>query len=119
MKTLLTLALFAMLFATGCSTLDVETDRIYYETKYDAQSKDVQLQASPHDCEYSTAPLGNKNCHYERQVFVTKHGVNTLNQPIVSYDDWKTWQLEDRTGTGHAATDWYNEVQTSWQKVAD
>jgi hypothetical protein len=31
----------------------------------------VEIEKKPHDCEFDTAPLGSKNCHYKAQVFVS------------------------------------------------
>jgi hypothetical protein len=32
----------------------------------------VQVEKKPHDCEYDTAPIGSKHCHYDAKVSVWK-----------------------------------------------
>src|ERR1700736_2806529 len=39
-------------------------------------------------------PIGNKNCHYETEVSVVRAAVNTQGQPMVSFDEGKTWHLD-------------------------
>jgi len=39
-----------------------------YAWKYDIANSKVVVGMRPHDCEWQTAPLGDKNCHYEAQL---------------------------------------------------
>jgi hypothetical protein len=46
---------------------------IQYDVPYDQVSKDNE----PHDCGFMTAPIGEKNCHYE--IEATKITTRTTN----------------------------------------
>ena len=41
-------------------------------SKYDLHVGDVQVAKKPNDCKFETAPLGQKNCHYEKRVVFAK-----------------------------------------------
>ena len=81
-----------------------------YAWKYDVADSMVIIEMRPHDCEWKTAPLGDKNCHYEAQVRIiltaaARDGIT----PLVSYDEGKTWQAN----TSHEEP----AVFVSWTKV--
>jgi hypothetical protein len=104
----------ALLVTTGCDS------NLAYRAQYpSARAEDIKVQSKPIDCDWDYAPLGRKGCHYEKRVVVIKHSISTQNLPIVSYDDGKTWTVEDRTGTSHAANERYEEVSVTWEKVQD
>ena len=44
----------------------------WYEFWYDTDTEHVHMQAEPHDCDFLKAPLGYKECHYQRQVETEK-----------------------------------------------
>ena len=44
----------------------------FYGFWYNADSDHVHIQAEPHDCDFLKAPLGFKECHYQRQVEAQK-----------------------------------------------
>src|SRR5262249_16234661 len=37
--------------------------------RYRVPLERIVFSEEPHDCEYDTAPIGNKHCHYEAKVF--------------------------------------------------
>jgi hypothetical protein len=39
-----------------------------YTMKYDLTDEKVIIDRKPHDCEWETAPLGAKHCHYDKAV---------------------------------------------------
>jgi hypothetical protein len=39
-----------------------------YRAKYNVSDDRVIIERKPYDCEWETAPLGAKHCHYERTV---------------------------------------------------
>jgi hypothetical protein len=101
----------------------------WYAWQYDVATSNVKVAAKPKDCDFISAPLGAKNCHYEPTVYVLnadgatiggtrkmKFSTSTTGRPIVSYDDGKNW-------------DWYwgdklpntkaERVNVTWSKVAD
>ena len=44
--------------------------RIKYTAEYLLNPDRITVEHKPHDCDWSTAPLGNKHCHYENMVTV-------------------------------------------------
>jgi hypothetical protein len=75
-----------------------------------ASYEQVTVSPQPHDCEWGSAPLGAKHCHYEAQVLTVRTATSTDGvTPIVSYDEGKTWNVN----TDHAEP----SVFISWNKV--
>ncbi len=66
----------------------LDDSKIRYELQYDA---DVTKTAKPKDCDFLTAPLGKKNCSYEKLVVISHHSVSTKGEPIISYDEGENW----------------------------
>jgi hypothetical protein len=64
-----------------------------------------------HDCEFLTAPIGDKHCRYDKQVTTIRlrHGPSGYLE--VSHDEGRTWSLAD--SSDHAM------VFVSWSKVED
>jgi hypothetical protein len=75
-------------------------DSIKYRLQYDVDSDHVYISDKPHDCEWDTAPMGNKLCHYEKSVSVIR-------------EDLKPWELY----AGKKAK--VNSVFVTWNKVKD
>ena len=48
------------------------TKQTYYATIYNVRPSRVSVSEEPQDCEWGTAPLGNKLCHYEKSVTAVK-----------------------------------------------
>jgi len=67
-----------------------------YAVQYWVPYKQVTEPNQPHDCDWLTAPLGSKNCHYDPQVQTIRTATSTTGRPIVSFDDGKTWVINDR-----------------------
>jgi hypothetical protein len=40
----------------------------YYALQNDVEPDRVTIMPEPHDCDFSKAPIGDKECHYERVV---------------------------------------------------
>ena len=51
-----------------------------------------EVEPKPHVCEFLTAPIGAKRCHYEAIVTTVRVGRSQAGERIVSYDEGKTWQ---------------------------
>jgi hypothetical protein len=64
-----------------------------YAVEYGVASSDVHMDTKPHDCAFLAAPLGAKYCHYERVVSTLRWSTSTTGNPIVSYDEGKTWNI--------------------------
>jgi hypothetical protein len=62
------LVLVAMLWLLAHIDACGDVQREYYRTLYGNSSSNVLITAQPHDCEFMTAPLGEKNCHYEKTI---------------------------------------------------
>jgi hypothetical protein len=44
--------------------------RVKYAAEYMLNNDQVFIDRKPHNCEWATAPLGDKHCHYEKVVTV-------------------------------------------------
>ena len=53
----------------------------------------VHVDDKPTLCDYERSPVGKKGCHYEKTVFITLWEKSTDGNPIISYDDGKTWNV--------------------------
>jgi len=66
--------------------------KLRYAIQYGADFDRITISDAPHDCDWDRAPLGNKGCHYKKDVVVIKVGTDPkTGKPIVSYDEGKTW----------------------------
>jgi hypothetical protein len=72
---------------------------------YDSVSwNHVDIWKKPHDCEFSKAPLGDKNCHFERVTHKVEWATNASGQPIRSFDSGKTWEVHTPGKCGFEVT---------------
>lgn len=77
-----------------------------------ASYEQMTVSARPHDCEWGSAPLGDKHCHYDAQVQTVRTTIATDGKtPLVSYDEGKTWSVN-----GWGATP---SISVSWVKVEE
>jgi hypothetical protein len=107
------------------------TDPIWYSSAYQINGNQVHYRPKPTDCDWSRAPLGDKECHFKKTV--TAYNTDGYpvagdyaplynkdrdsGKPIVSYDEGKTWQawpadtpLPDLK---------VHRVEIDWMKVPD
>jgi hypothetical protein len=84
-----------------------------YALKYDTDSTHVHITPKPGDCDFLSAPIGFKDCHYEKSVEVTRHANGSTGPPIVSYDDGKTWHPLPADQLLSSSV----EVYVSWNRV--
>jgi hypothetical protein len=83
-----------------------------YAVKYGVDTSKIVIEKQPHNCEWDSAPLGNKHCHYDADVQVTKTTTGADGKtPIVSLDGGKTWM----DNTSHLESSAF----VSWSKVED
>jgi hypothetical protein len=90
------------------------SNRWRYSLESDLKDATVTVEPIPHDCEFLTAPLGSKHCHYEKRVLTIRIRANDRASDsgrFVSTDEGKTWQKAGPSD--HAA------VFISWDKVRD
>ena len=86
-----------------------------YAMYYDVPSDHVTVLKEPHDCDFLKAPIGSKECHFDKNVEVTKVGKdNKTGRPVVSHDNGKTWGWDDLTDTRSVPGVW-----VSYTKVED
>jgi hypothetical protein len=62
-----------------------------YTFETDLWDASVVIDKQPHDCEFLTAPIGKKNCHYERLVTTVRVRRLANGVCLVSYDEARTW----------------------------
>ena len=104
------------------------TDPVKYALIYSVDDSKVTYAEKPKDCDFIHAPLGDKACHYDKivrgynstgdcvaGVGAPKFSTSTLNKPIVSYDDGKSWHLIPE-GEPHPDTK-VVKVEIDWAKV--
>ena len=72
----------------------VTSARVWYSFTTDASYDHIAVEEKPIDCDWSTAPLGTKQCRYERSVVTSKCGA--------------AWEQERRNAdpTGEASRIW-------------
>jgi hypothetical protein len=56
--------------------------KTFYTMSYDMDLGRVEIAKKPHDCEFMTAPLGEKNCHYQRVTNKVEWATNANGQPM-------------------------------------
>jgi hypothetical protein len=86
---------------------------IWYAIKYGVKVNEVTVNKKPHNCDWDTAPMGNKNCHYEEEAQKIITGLSTDGKPIVSYDNGKSWQWDSLSNPSKP------HVTIWWRKVED
>ncbi len=92
-----------------------------YAMTYGVNSDNVVLESHPHDCAFLAAPLGQKYCHFDREVSTLRRGTSTTGTRLVSYDEGKTWSVVESDPT---VTNWpqYNTVVVvyiNWKKIEE
>ena len=86
--------------------------KLRYSMEYRTDTDQVTVDRKPKDCDFFHSPLGDKDCRYEKTVFVVMRGRdNTSSRPIISYDEGKTWYWND----GDVA--FGTSVSVSWIKA--
>jgi hypothetical protein len=63
-----------------------------YAVQYGVDAADVIVQKKLHDCEFLSAPVGDKQCHYDVSVSTIQWSTSSSGAPIQSYDEGKTWE---------------------------
>ena len=61
---------------------------------YSEGARQVSIAPKPHDCEFMTAPLGDKHCHYDKVIDKVMWATSTRGDPIRSFDSGKSWNLK-------------------------
>jgi hypothetical protein len=110
------LVIFGWLVLAGFS--DMWNSKARYSLWYSVGYDQVTVQKKPTDCNFFHAPIGDKDCHYDRQVSTIR--VKTENSDparfainYVSYDDGNTWIVDDANPPTQP------QVIVSWEKADD
>ncbi len=97
----------------------LDDSKFRYEIQYD--DADLIFDDKPRDCEFLTAPLGRKNCSYEKEVlmFFFSRDLETDEQ-IISYDEGETWERNRDESTKVTYRGAINKrVHVVWVKTED
>jgi len=90
-----------------------------YAAAYNIPSSQIYVQVEPHDCDFFASPLGTKYCHYERTVSITRWATSQTGNPVVSYDDGKTWSTFDPAPEHAPQYSTVKAVYIGWEKKED
>ncbi len=111
--------LFGILVAVWVVSLpsDIWHSKWRYSLSYNVPSSKVIVQSKPHNCAFFAAPIGEKYCHYDRDVSTVEWATSTTGQPIISTDEGKTWSVFDPDPAVKVpSTPTVEEVDISWEK---
>jgi hypothetical protein len=50
--------------------LSLDLTKTWYALTNKVPVGQVEIEKKPHDCEFDTAPIGSKNCHYDSKILV-------------------------------------------------
>jgi len=100
---------------------DVWDSKLRYQLVYQVSSNKVTKEKKPSDCDFMTAPLGRKNCHYNKVVVKRMWGKSsTTGSPVESWDDGKSWQtFTPNPGDKVPQAAEPESIMISWTKEAD
>ncbi len=86
-----------------------------YALRYSTDLNQVKILPKPADCDFLHAPIGFKDCHYEKSTVVTRYKTDAQSgNTVVSYDDGKTWATAE-AGQKPGST----QVYVGWVRVMD
>lgn len=91
-------------------------DSFNYSNKYNIREDSVHFQPKPKDCDWGHAPIGDKACHYKKQVLL---GI-ARNTAQGQYMDEETYK-KAVTGKGlyDSPAPIVTDVYVDWVKVED
>ena len=92
-----------VLFVLGLWIVSSTDTRIGLRIKYDLDDSHVFMDKKPHDCEWASAPLGDKHCHYE--MVVAPQMVYTGEEPVTFPDNLTVNNVKS--------------VTVTWNKIQD
>ena len=79
-------------------------------SKYDLHVGHVQVANKPNDCKFETAPLGQKNCHYEKRIVLLNHAGEIIGGEA---------KLPRAESVVARPTDKVADVYVDWVKIND
>lgn len=111
--------------------------RFHANSQYGVPDRKIQIAGNrPHDCEFMTAPLGEKHCTYTREYRAEWFTLSKSNQPIVygtnqespptacsSVDTdfaHRCYYINDLGPDEHPTAAWHaRSVEIHWRKVEE
>jgi len=94
--------------------------KIKYTLWYNVSSDRVNIEIRPTECDWGRAPLGYKACYYEKIVSTVQWATSRTGNPIISYDEGKTWSVfSPDAGVTVPKSPRVQNVNVSWQKKDD
>lgn len=90
--------------------------RYSYALEYDTVPKDVFIKQQPHDCDFLTAPMGSKNCHYKKEVETVKWHPDPNRVYFKSKVEGPNHSDAFASIPGEEVTDTHTKVYVSWIK---
>ncbi len=81
-----------------------------YSLESDLDDAVILIERLPHNCEFMSAPMGEKHCHYERIARTVRIHQNA-GVRLLSLDEGKTWLAADPADRAR--------VVVQWSKVED
>src|SRR5690349_16872344 len=82
------LAAFAWLVVAGL--VDSWHSKTRYAWWYGTEK--VTIEKKPTDCDFFRSPMGDKGCHYNRQINIVKvDNANAWSGQSISYDNGESW----------------------------
>jgi hypothetical protein len=91
---------------------EVWYSRLGYAWAYDIPYNNVNFAKRPHDCDFMTAPLGEKHCHYSSTIVASyKVDKSSTGTKICSNDLGKTWTSDCWPGQTDYLTIEWNRVE--------
>jgi hypothetical protein len=80
-----------LLFAITAWVPDMWHSKTRFVLQYSLDTYDqVTVGKKPHDCDWFKAPLGDKECEYNREIYVQEVRSNGWGGQSISRDGWKT-----------------------------
>lgn len=67
----------------------VPESRLGYAFEYFVAPAKVDVEPKPHDCGFTNAPVGNKSCHFEKEVNVVKDERGEITGVLVHWNKVK------------------------------
>jgi hypothetical protein len=92
----------------------------WYSFDRSISKEKITIESKPHDCEFLTAPVGRKNCHYRKVIQTVEWSKSKSGEPIISFDAGKSWA--PFTPDPGAKVPQYPQVErliVSWERLTD
>ncbi len=97
--------------------------RVKYALAYQVSEGQIMIERKLHNCDWDSAPLGNKHCHYQSIVQVYNSDSKIVDGTgveigaggtTISYNDGKTWQSFPAADNPRPA-----KILVTWLRVDD